>query len=68
MAEIITTPVHERIKEALDGRTNKWLKDKLAEKGHVLTDSQISQRLAGNTDFTGDEAIACFDILNIEIK
>ncbi len=67
MAEIATIPVHERIKEALDGRTNKWLKDKLSEKGFKLNDSQISQRLAGNTVFTGDETIACFEILNIEI-
>lgn len=58
----------ERIKEAMDGRTNKWLKEKLIERGIELSDSQISLRLSGGIEFTGNEAIACFDILNIDIK
>lgn len=62
------TPVHLRIKTAMDGRPNRWLKDRLEERGIVLTDAQVSQRLSGNTDFTGDETIACFDILNIDVR
>lgn len=59
--------VYERIKEAMDGRTNKWLIDKLAGKGIRLDSSQVSQRLSGDINFSGDEAIACFEILNIPV-
>lgn len=62
------TPTHIRIRDAMDGRKNKWLQEKLAEKGIELTPAQLSQRLNGNANFTGDEAIACFDILGMNIR
>lgn len=68
MPETATISVHERIITGMDGRQNKWLKEKLLAKGITLSDSQLSQRLNGITDWTGEEAIACFEILNIEIK
>lgn len=69
MAETVVAkpPVYERIQIAMDGRSNKWLKEKLWAKGIELNDPQISQRLNGITNWTGEEAIACFEILNIEI-
>jgi hypothetical protein len=67
MAETISISLHERIKNALDGRSNRWLKEKLSDKGIILSDSQISQRINGITDWTGEEAIACFEILKIEL-
>lgn len=62
------TPVHIRIREAMDGRKNIWLQEKLAERGIELTPPQLSQRLNGNVNFTGDEAIVVFDILGINIR
>lgn len=68
MAETAVTPLYERIKIGLDGRSNKWLKEKLLERGITLSDASLSQRLSGQVEWTGKEAIACFDILNMEIK
>jgi hypothetical protein len=68
MAVLLITPVNDRINTGMDGRTNKWLKEKLSEKGIVLSDSQISQRRNGLIEWSGNEAIACFEILNMEIK
>lgn len=62
------TPINIRIRDALDGRKYKWLLEKLAERGFDLSAPQLSQRLNGNANFTGDEAIACFDILGLNIK
>ncbi len=62
-----TSSVHDRIISGLDGRSNRWLKDKLLGKGIELSDSQLSQRLKGLTNWTGEEAIAIFEILEIEL-
>lgn len=67
MAVYIENRVNALINDAMDGRTNKWLKDKLSEKGIVLTDVQISQRFAGATEWRGNEALACFEILKINV-
>jgi len=67
MAELGTLSVNDRIKIGLDGRSNKWLKGKLADRGIILSDSSLSQRLSGEIGWTGEEAIACFELLNIEI-
>jgi len=68
MAETtVKLPVYERINIAMDGRPNRWLKEKLLAKGIELNDSQISQRRSGLINWTGEEAIACFEILNMEI-
>lgn len=68
MAETIIMSLNDRIKTGMDGRSNKWLKDKLSERGITLSDASLSQRLSGMVEWTGNEAIACFEILNIELK
>lgn len=61
-------PVHEQISHAMNGRTQTWLLEKLALKNIILTKSQLSKRLSGINQFTGDETVACFEILEIKIK
>lgn len=67
MAEVLAKNLNDRIVTGMDGRSNKWLKEKLLEKGISLNDVQVSQRLSGITQWTGVEAIACFEILKIPI-
>lgn len=68
MAEILENRVNDRIVAGMDGRSNKWLKEKLLEKGIELSDPSLSQRLSGTVEWKGNEALACFEILNLEIK
>ncbi len=61
-----TNRVNDLINTGMDGRPNRWLKDKLAEIGITLSDASISQRLSGQVEWTGNETLACFEILNIK--
>lgn len=67
MAAQVVNRVNEKIVTAMDGRANRWLQDKLEQKGITLNPVQISQRLSGITQWTGNEALACFEILNINV-
>lgn len=61
----VENKANELILAAMDGRSNKWAKEKLKEKGIDLNDAQISQRLNGVTNWTGNEVVALFEIFNI---
>jgi len=65
MPEITVNKANEIIVKVMDGRKNSWLQEKLEQKGISLDSSQISQRLSGLINWTGNEVIACFEIFNI---
>ncbi len=65
MQETTVNKAKEIIVKAMDGRKNSWLQERLEQKGISLDSSQISQRLSGLINWTGNEVIACFEIFNI---
>jgi hypothetical protein len=56
-------PIGEQIREALDGRSQRWLGQKLD-----LTDDYISRKMNGILEFTDEEIEMVNTILSLNLK
>jgi hypothetical protein len=55
--------VQEQVKEALDGRTQRWLSFSIR-----VPESDLSKKMKGKSEFTQDEIDSINTLLNSQIK
>lgn len=61
--EQVMLPVHEQVRKAMDGRTNRWLALEIR-----VPESEISKKLKGHIAFTDEEIQAINSRLKSKIK
>lgn len=64
MAAKVQLTLAEKIDRAKDGRSQKWIVNKMNEMGCSLNEVQFSRRKAGDKDFTQEELTTLSEILN----